>query len=134
MTVREASLLVIRASVIGEGGETFILDMGEAINIMELARDLIILSGHEPESEIPIVVTGLREGEKLHEELVASDEVLKPVEGEKIFHAIPQEPVPERLEETVGELILSARRGQRDRILILLGQLCPHFRERSSGN
>jgi len=134
MTVKEASLLVIRASVIGEGGETFILDMGEAINIMELARDLIILSGHEPDSEIPIVVTGLREGEKLHEELVAGDEVLEPIEGEKIFHAIPQDPVPEGLEETVGELIISARRGQRERILILLGQLCPHFRERFSGN
>ncbi len=133
MTVREASLLVIRASVIGEGGEIYILDMGEAINIMELARDLIILSGHEPETEIPIVVTGLREGEKLHEELASSDEELSPVDDEKIFLAKSGEILPEEFYSRVGELVSAAKEGDRNRIISLLAELLPGFKRGTSG-
>jgi len=74
MTIKEASMLVIQASSIGKGGEIFILNMGERIEIMELARTLILLSGYEPDKDIHIEFTKLRPGEKLHEELMASSE------------------------------------------------------------
>jgi FlaA1/EpsC-like NDP-sugar epimerase len=129
MTVREAALLVIRASVIGTGGETFILDMGEALNMLEVAQDLIMLAGYEPETEIPIVVTGLREGERLHEELVSPDERLEPVGEEKIMLARSSSPVPEGFEAGVERLIASARRGDRTEILERLADLIPGFGE-----
>lgn len=127
MTVKEASLLVIRASVIGNGGETMILDMGEAINILEMARDVILLSGHEPESEIPIMMTGLREGEKLHEELMSRDEEMIPLSEKKIFLARPSTPVPPDIEERLDEMVASAREGDTERILELMSALLPGF-------
>lgn len=127
MTVREAALLVLRASVIGAGGETFILDMGEALNILEIARDIILLSGHEPETEIPIEITGLREGEKLHEALVAADEALMPTGEEKIFLAKPGDPLPDGLEEAVDELVEAARRRDGVAVTRRLSRLLPAF-------
>jgi FlaA1/EpsC-like NDP-sugar epimerase len=73
MTVREACMLVLQASALGEGGEVYTLRMGEAVKIGELARDLVALSGFDPE-QVPIRYTGLRPGEKLHEELQSTDE------------------------------------------------------------
>ncbi|MFQ5936201.1 MAG: polysaccharide biosynthesis protein [Acidiferrobacterales bacterium] len=78
MTTEEAGQLILQASVIGQGGEIFVLDMGEPIKIAYLARQLILLSGKKPDEEIEIVYTGLRPGEKLHEELFHGDE--KPVD------------------------------------------------------
>jgi FlaA1/EpsC-like NDP-sugar epimerase len=69
MTIPEAVLLILQAASLGQGGELFVLDMGKPINIMELARTMIRLSGLEPEKDIPIIITGLRPGEKLTEEL-----------------------------------------------------------------
>jgi FlaA1/EpsC-like NDP-sugar epimerase len=73
MSVSEATQLVLQAALMGEGGEIFVLDMGKPVRIVDLARDLIRLSG-KTESEIKIEFTGLRAGEKLYEELLASDE------------------------------------------------------------
>jgi FlaA1/EpsC-like NDP-sugar epimerase len=70
MTIPEASQLVLQASLMGTGGEVFLLDMGEPVRIRELAEDLIRLSGLKPYEEIDIVFTGLRKGEKLYEELL----------------------------------------------------------------
>jgi FlaA1/EpsC-like NDP-sugar epimerase len=75
---------VLQASTMGKGGEIFVLDMGEPIKIVDLARDLIRLSGLEPERDIPIIFTGLRPGEKLFEELRFDGEGLKPTSHEKI--------------------------------------------------
>ena len=127
MTVREAALLVIRASVIGSGGETFILDMGEALNILEVAQDLIMLAGYESEAEIPIIVTGLRDGERLHERLVAADEELVPVGEEKMLLARSSEPIPAGLEKGIDTLIAHAAAGERERILEDLSELVPGF-------
>ncbi|MDD4858064.1 MAG: nucleoside-diphosphate sugar epimerase/dehydratase [Candidatus Krumholzibacteria bacterium] len=127
MTVREAALLVIRASVIGKGGETFILDMGDALSILEMAQDLIILAGYEPNTEIPIVLSGLREGEKLHEHLVAPGEELVPLGEEKMFLARSSVPGREGFENNIEKLVASARKGRREEILEGLASLIPDF-------
>lgn len=87
MATSEAVLLVLQAAAIGEGGEAFILDMGEPIKILDLARDMIRLSGHEPDVDIPIVFSGLRPGEKLFEELLGAEEGSEPTEHARIFKA-----------------------------------------------
>lgn len=125
MTVREASLLVIRASVIGAGGETFILDMGEALNILEIAHDIIMLSGYEPENEIPIAITGLHEGEKLHEELLNADEELVQLGGERMMLARPSDPVSSDIERGIDEMIELARKGETKKVLEAMSNLIP---------
>jgi FlaA1/EpsC-like NDP-sugar epimerase len=128
MTVKEASLLVIQASVSGKGGETYILDMGEALNILEMARDIIILTGHEPGEEIKIEYTGLREGEKLHEVLVGEDETLEPpAPGEKIMLARSPAATGDNFRADVDRLVEAARTADRDGVLRLMSELMPGF-------
>ncbi len=85
MTIPEASQLVIQAGALGKGGEVFVLDMGEPVKIMELAEDLISLSGFTPYEDIDIEVIGLRPGEKLFEELLCDTEDNIATEHERIF-------------------------------------------------
>lgn len=87
MTIPEASRLVIQAARMGHGGEIFVLDMGSPVKIMDLAKDLIHLSGLKLDHDIEIVVTGLRPGEKLYEELYSIGEEASPTEHEKILKA-----------------------------------------------
>jgi FlaA1/EpsC-like NDP-sugar epimerase len=81
----EAVLLVLEAAAVGEGGEVYVLDMGEPVKIVDLAQEMIRLSGHEPDVDIPIIYSGLRPGEKLFEELLGAEEGSEPTEHEKIF-------------------------------------------------
>jgi FlaA1/EpsC-like NDP-sugar epimerase len=92
MSVREACVLVVQASVMGRGGEIFILKMGEPIRISELARDLIALHGFRPGTDIRIEWTGLRPGEKLHEALVAEGESAEASSHPHILRAYPAPP------------------------------------------
>lgn len=86
MTIPEAVQLILQASSMGRGGEVFVLDMGKPIKIMDLANTMIRLSGLEPIRDVPIIITGLRPGEKLEEELFdAKDERLNPSSHSKIF-------------------------------------------------
>ncbi len=83
MSIPEAAQLVMQAGLMGEGGEIFVLDMGEAVKIVNLAQDMIRLSGLQPE-DIKIIYTGLRPGEKLYEELLADDEHTLPTPHQKL--------------------------------------------------
>ncbi len=74
MVTSEAVLLILQAGAIAEGGEVFVLDMGEPVKIVDLAREMIRLSGFEPDKDIPILFTGLRRGEKLYEDLLTTEE------------------------------------------------------------
>src|SRR5207302_7035403 len=84
MTIPEASQLVLQASTMGRGGESFVLDMGEPVKIIDLARNLILLSGFRPETDIKISFSGIRPGEKLFEELSTADESTLDTYHEKI--------------------------------------------------
>ena len=85
MTIPEATQLILQAMSYAEGGEIFVLDMGEPVKIYDLAVSLIKLSGLEPNIDIPIVFTGLRPGEKLYEELLMKEEGLRKTENKKIY-------------------------------------------------
>jgi FlaA1/EpsC-like NDP-sugar epimerase len=85
MTIPEACQLILQAGAMGNGGEIFILDMGTPINITDMARDLIRLSGLEPEEDIEIQYTGLRPGEKIKEELITDGEGIVPTSHQKIM-------------------------------------------------
>jgi len=75
MSNSEAVLLVLEAAAVGKGGEVFVLDMGEPIKIVDLAREMIRLSGYEPDVDIPIVFSGVRAGEKLFEEIFVAPQI-----------------------------------------------------------
>ncbi|MCI8483829.1 MAG: polysaccharide biosynthesis protein [Lachnospiraceae bacterium] len=85
MTIPEAVSLVLQAGAYAKGGEIFVLDMGEPVKIADLARNLILLSGHKPGEDIQIVYTGLRPGEKLYEEMLMDEEGLQDTEN-KLIH------------------------------------------------
>jgi FlaA1/EpsC-like NDP-sugar epimerase len=85
MTIPEACQLVLEAGTMGAGGEVYVFDMGESIKIIDLAKQMIKLSGFEPNKEIPIKITGLRPGEKLYEELLTTEENTIPTHHEKIL-------------------------------------------------
>ena len=89
MTIPEAVQLVIQAGDLGGGaGEVFVLEMGEPVKIIDLARNMIRLAGYEPDADIPIEIIGVRPGEKLHEELFNSDERPQPTTADRIVRAV----------------------------------------------
>jgi FlaA1/EpsC-like NDP-sugar epimerase len=128
MTIPEAVQLVLQASVLGQGGEVFVLDMGEPVRIVDLARDLIELSGLEVGRDIDIVYTGLRPGEKLYEELFVGDEHYERTRHEKIFIATNASTVmPANLQEALAGLAAAAGNGDRPSMVHMLQAFVPEY-------
>ena len=105
MLIPEAVQLVLQASTYAKGGEIFVLDMGSPVKIYDLAENLIKLSGLKPYEDIDIKITGLREGEKLYEELLMSEEGLEKTPHEKIFIGRPGDFNINRLKKEISELL-----------------------------
>jgi len=129
MTIPEAVQLVLQAAVLGQGSEVFVLDMGKPVKIVDLARDLIELSGLEVGRDIDITYTGLRPGEKLYEELFISGEEYHRTQHEKIFLAANASKfIPDDLEAGLSALQASAERDDRQAIIRGLQNLVPGFK------
>ncbi len=127
MTIPEACLLVIEAGVMGQGGEIFVFDMGKPVKISDLARKVIKLAGKEPDTDIRIIYTGLRPGEKLFEELLSNAENARPTYHEKIMIADVRQYDFELVEKRVNKLINSARQHYTLETVYLMKELVPEF-------
>ena len=127
MTIPEASQLILQAMVNGQGGEIFVLDMGEPIKISYLAEQMIRLAGKIPGQDIHIQYTGLRPGEKLYEELFHSAEQLEKTEHEKLFKSSYRQIEWTDLSLTIGLLNTACAQHQLDEIWVLLKNLVPEF-------
>ena len=132
MTIPEAVHLVLQASAMGHGGEVFVLNMGEQVRILDLAEDLIRLSGLEPGKDIEIVYTGIRPGEKMSEELWDRTATYAPTTNPDIVLLADENCITgEPLQQTVSELINLAREGDTDAILRILDEFIPGAAMRS---
>jgi len=134
MTIPEASQLVLQSGSMAKRGELFVLDMGKPIRIMELAENMISLSGFRPGIDIEIVETGLRPGEKLYEELLIKDEKLTRTESSLIFI---EKDVPETdtsLEEKLSKLREAVDSGDDERTKAVLMEVVPTFKKPSEVN
>ncbi len=106
MTIPEAAWLILDAAALGHNGDLFVLDMGEPVRVLDLARDLIRLAGRDPDSQ-PIETVGLRPGEKLHEELFYDVEQVEPTASAKVLRAIAPPPPP-RVRDDVRRMLALA--------------------------
>lgn len=128
MTIPEAVQLLLQAAVLGDGGQVFMLDMGQPVRIVDLAKDLIRLSGYELGKDIDIVFTGLRPGEKLFEELFIPGETYDKTEHEKILIlGNASRIVRENIEQEIEALCQAAHRNDANLIVFLLEQLVPEY-------
>jgi FlaA1/EpsC-like NDP-sugar epimerase len=127
MTIPEASQLILQAGAMGKGGEIFILDMGTAIRIDDMARDLIRLSGFEPDVDIPIEYVGLRPGEKLYEELITVGEDIVPTPHEKILVIRGSACNLGELNRQIDQLSLLAQQQDAEGIRVLLNKIVPEY-------
>ena len=127
MSIPEAAQLILQAGAMGEGGEIFILDMGEPIRIVDMARDLIRLHGLEPDRDIAIEFTGLRPGEKLHEELITSGEGIVPTEHEKIMVLRGKTLDAAALLARIEALLAISRQGDGEAIRKKLRDIVPEY-------
>ncbi|MFN3396684.1 MAG: polysaccharide biosynthesis protein, partial [Thermodesulfovibrionales bacterium] len=129
MLIPEAVQLVLIAAAIGNGGELFVLDMGEPLKIVDLAENFIRLSGFIPHKEIKIKFTGLRPGEKLYEELFDNSERIIPTAHKKLFIAIPEIPEKIVLDEYIKVFEDLAIRYSPEGMLSLLKDIVPNFKK-----
>ncbi|HEX5854947.1 MAG TPA: nucleoside-diphosphate sugar epimerase/dehydratase, partial [Thermoanaerobaculia bacterium] len=128
MTIPEASQLVLQAGAMGKGGEIFVLDMGEPVRIVDLAQEMIRLSGFKPNEDIDVVFTGVRPGEKLYEEMGTEEENVSPTGKAKILIGkIPPSP-PDVVERALEKLKWLADDGHEDAIRRFLMELLPDAR------
>jgi len=143
MTILEAAQLILQAGAMGQGGEIFILKMGTPVKIADMARDLIRLSGREPDTDVKIIFTGLRDGEKLYEELITVGEGIVPTEHEKIMvlHAGGQSGLSgsrqessAKLDAQLTELYVAADRFDAAAIKKKLQEIVPEYRPQETAS
>jgi len=133
MIIPEAVHLVLQAAAMGQGGEAFILNMGEQVRILDLAEDLIRLSGLEPERDIEIVFTGIRSGEKLSEDLWEQGTNFQPTSHKEIFRSKEDEVINrEQLTKAIDQLDRLAKTGDVEAITSLLDEIVPGASIRST--
>jgi FlaA1/EpsC-like NDP-sugar epimerase len=128
MLIPEAVQLVLRAALLARGKDTFVLDMGEQLPILDVARNLIRLCGFVPDQEIPIEFIGLRPGEKLEEELVGDGETLEPVGTDKIFRVRWSSPPAADLQDRIRTLVQLATEGRAQDVVHHLQLVLPTFK------
>jgi FlaA1/EpsC-like NDP-sugar epimerase len=128
MTIPESVSLILQAGAMGQGGEIFVLDMGEPVRIDDLARQMIELSGFRVEKDIKIVYTGLRPGEKLFEELLHKSEALQKTGHEKLLLASSRDVEWGWLENQLIELQRVARLREDEKILSIMHELVPEYK------
>jgi FlaA1/EpsC-like NDP-sugar epimerase len=126
MTIPEASQLVLQAGALNKNGSVFVLDMGEPVKIVDMATDLIRLSGLEPDTDIKIKFTGIKPGEKLFEELLTSEEGTVVTTHDKIFIA-KKNGCPDYLESYLNELFQIARIGSAAEVRAKIKELVPTY-------
>lgn len=132
MTIPEAVHLVLQAAATGYGGEVFVLRMGDQVNILQLAEDLIRLSGLEPGEDIEIIFTGIRAGDKLSEELWDQWAQFEPTEHAEIVRLVDEDLLSSHtLHQTVDELAFLADEGEVDAIIRILDETIPGAAVRS---
>jgi FlaA1/EpsC-like NDP-sugar epimerase len=127
MTIPEASLLVLEAGAMGSGGEIFAFDMGASVRIADLARNMIRLSGFEPDKEIAIRFTGLRPGEKLFEEVLSDQEQTVPTHHPRILKARVREYPHAEVKEAVDQLIALFDKQDNLQIVAALKAMVPEY-------
>jgi len=128
LTNSEACLLVMQAGAMGQGGEVFVLNMGEPIKILDLAKEMIRLSGFEPDKDIPIVFTGSRPGEKLFEEILTAEEGTVATQNQQIFIAKVFNVDEIKLNSALEKLKQAAYNLEKDKIENILKELIPNYK------
>jgi FlaA1/EpsC-like NDP-sugar epimerase len=131
MTIPEAVQLVLQAGALGNGGEVFVLDMGEPVRIVDLASDLIGLCGLEVDRDIEIKFTGMRPGEKLYEEMFFHEENASPTDHPKVLRA-KKTGIPDGLMKLVERLIAAAPNTDSEELREMLITLVPDFQRQST--
>jgi len=129
MTIPEAAQLVIQAGAMGDGGEVFVLDMGKPVKIVDLARDMIKLSGYEPDTDIRIEFTGLRPGEKLFEELLTAEEGIDHTKHAQIFAVKGKHARLKELPKLLQVLEKAAVTGEHQTVVKSIKKILPSFRD-----
>ena len=129
MTIPEAVSLVLEAGTMSGGGETFVLDMGQPVKIVTLAENLIKMYGYEPYKDMQIKFCGLRQGEKLYEELLLSTENLKETYNKKIFIMDPKDIDCDEFKENMLELAKVANNNDSDLVVNMLRKIVPEFKK-----
>jgi len=127
MTVEEAVQLILQAVAMAAGGEIFVLKMGTPVRILDMAKDLIRLSGLTPDKDIPIVFTGLKQGEKMEEELTESPSACDASEHPSIMILRPDDEIPEDLEKRIMDLEILSRTAGQAQLVQELSRLVPTF-------